>query len=136
MGVMTVTATGAATPDLAWQRYHYLQRWTSWASHLTGVDAETPTLIAGTRGRVKILRVATARFRILRVNPQARTWSWRVRFGPLNLLLDHGLDELATGTRAWVRIRGPWLILVLYRPLMWWALRRLASDTNLGADKT
>src|SRR5699024_6701917 len=75
-------------------------------------------------------------FHILRVNPQARTWSWRVRFGPLNLLLDHGLDELATGTRAWVRIRGPWLILVLYRPLMWWALRRLASDTNLGADKT
>ena len=37
MGVMTVTATGAATPDLAWQRYHYLQRWTSWAPHLTPV---------------------------------------------------------------------------------------------------
>ncbi|WP_231295160.1 SRPBCC family protein [Corynebacterium efficiens] len=140
MGVMTVTATGAATPELAWRRSYYLQRWTAWAPHLTGVDADTPTLAAGTRGRVEILRIATARFRILRVNPQARTWTWRVRVGPLNLLLDHGLDELPTGTRAWVRIRGPWLILALYRPLMWWALRRLVSATNLGTtlgtDKT
>lgn len=136
MGMMTVTAQGAATPELAWQRYHQLQHWTSWAPHLTGVDADTPTLTAGIRGRVEILRIATAGFRILRVDPAARTWTWRVRFGPLNLLLDHGLDQLPIGTRAWVRIRGPWPVLLLYRPLMWWALRRLVSATELGADET
>ena len=136
MGMMTVTAQGAATPELVWQRYHQLHHWTSWAPHLTGVAANTPTLNPGTRGRVKIAFLLTACFRILRVDPIARTWTWRVRFGPLNLLLDHGLDQLPTGTRAWVRIRGPWPVLLLYRPLMWWALRRLVSATDLGADKT
>lgn len=85
---------------------------------------------------MEILRIATARFRVLRVDAHARTWTWRVRFGPVNLLLDHGLDQLPIGTRAWVRIRGPWPVLLLYRPLMWWALRRLVSATELGADKT
>lgn len=122
---MMVTAQGAATRDLAWQRYHRLHHWTSWAPHLTRVDADTSTLVPGTRGRVEIAYLLSARFRILRVDPGARTWTWRVRFGPLNLVLHHGLDELPTGTRAWVQIRGPWPVLLLYRPLMWWALRRL-----------
>lgn len=125
MGLMVVTALGKVDLETAWQRYLYPQNWDSWAPHLTGVASDTPVIAAGTRGTVKVVHFFTAHFRILAVDPAARTWTWRVRFGPFRLLLEHGLDADYAGTRAWIRIWGPTPFLILYRPLMTWALHRL-----------
>lgn len=107
MGLMVVTALGKVDLETAWQRYLYPQNWDSWAPHLTGVASDTPVIAAGTRGTVKVVHFFTAHFRILAVDPAARTWTWRVRFGPFRLLLEHGLDADYAGTRAWIRIWAP-----------------------------
>lgn len=125
VGPMMVTVQGAAEPETVWRRYLYPELWSSWAPHLTGVQSDTPVIAAGTRGTVKVVHFFTAHFRISHVDTAARTWTCRVRFGPFRLLLEHGLDADHAGTRAWIRIWGPTPVLVLYRPLMRWALHRL-----------
>ena len=66
------------------------------------------------------------------MNPQARSWSWLVRVGPIRLVLHHDAilhhsGDGAPGTLARIRMDGPWPVLVAYRPLMRWAMRRLVS---------
>lgn len=124
---------GPAAPEEAWERYLHPERWTTWAPHLTSVAASTAVLRRGTTGTVTALGVVPARFEVLSVDPESRSWSWAVRVGPVELVLHHSLSSLsaraggsdAPGTAAGITMTGPWPVLTAYRPLMRRALRRL-----------
>ena len=123
---MTVTRTGPARPSDVWEHYERLDLWTAWAPHLTNVRADSETLLPGTEGTVRALRVVPVPFRVLSVQAAQGRWSWRVRLGPLELTLAHWVSPSSSGgTRAGVTVHGPAAVLVAYRPLMGWALSRL-----------
>lgn len=121
---------GPASPDVAWGRYLCPERWSTWAPHLSSVSSSTPVLQRGTTGHVTALGIVPARFEVLSVDPEARSWSWAVRVGPVELVLHHSLIAqaggcAAPGTAAGITMTGPWPVLRAYRPLMRRALRRL-----------
>ena len=66
-------------------------------------------------------------FEIRSVDATLRQWSWRVGLGPLGLVMDHGVEEFGTGSRAWVRIHAPAPLVAPYAPIARLALRRLVS---------
>lgn len=126
----TVSARGPASPDVAWERYADLDRWPEWAPQITGVDAPARRLRPGLRGTVRAVGVVPVGFEVLDVDEAARTWSWRVRVGPITLELTHGVegDPLQdVGTRTWLRTAG-WPPVVLgYTPLAFVALHFLVA---------
>lgn len=128
MGSVTVEVTGPAPVTTVWERYLRPELWTGWAPHLTRVRATSRTIVPGTSGTVTALGVVPARFEIRHVDPGERSWSWLVRVGPIRLVLHHRV-----GTLARIRMKGPWPVLLSYRPLMRWAMRRLVSgETGPG----
>ena len=98
---MTVTRTGPARTSDVWEHYERLDLWTAWAPHLTNVRADSETLLPGTEGTVRALRVVPVPFRVLSVQAAQGRWSWRVRLGPLELTLAHWVSPSSSGgTRA------------------------------------
>ncbi|RSZ65562.1 SRPBCC family protein [Corynebacterium hylobatis] len=128
MAVITVDVTGPAPVETAWQRYLHPQNWTDWAPHLTRVRASTRTIRPGTTGTVTALGVVPARFTVLSVDPDNFAWAWTVWVGPIRLDLHHDLVAGDNSTLARIRLVGPRPVLLAYRPLMRWAMRRLVSD--------
>ncbi len=123
---MTVTRTGPARPADVWAHYEQLDLWSTWAPHLTRVRSDARTLRPGARGTVTAVGLVPVPFRVLTVQPSLWRWSWRVRLGPVALLLEHNVAPAAGGgCRAGVTVHGPAPVLLAYRPLMSWALRRL-----------
>jgi hypothetical protein len=132
MATVTVEVTGSAPASTVWRRYLHPELWTGWAPHLTHVSATSRSIAPGVGGTVTAFGVVPARFEILHVNLADRSWSWVVRVGPVRLALHHDViachgDDGAPGTLARIRMEGPWPVLVAYRPLMRWAMRRLVS---------
>lgn len=132
MATVTVEVTGPAAASTVWERYLRPEAWTGWAPHLTDVSATAANIAPGVSGTVTALGVVPARFEILHVDHAQRSWSWVVRVGPVRLVLYHDViahpgPDGAPGTRARIRLEGPWLVVVTYRPLMRWAMRRLVS---------
>lgn len=132
MATVTVEVTGPAAASTVWERYLRPEAWTGWAPHLTDVSATAANIAPGVSGTVTALGVVPARFEILHVDHAQRSWSWVVRVGPVRLALHHDViahpgPDGAPGTRARIRLEGPWLVVVTYRPLMRWAMRRLVS---------
>lgn len=128
MAVMTVEVAGPVPVQTAWQRYLYPESWTDWAPHLTGVQASTGTIRPGTTGTVTALGVVPARFAVVSVDPGNFAWAWTVWVGPIRLELHHDLVAVEGTTLARIRLAGPRPVLLAYRPLMRWAMRRLVSD--------
>ncbi|MFC5947030.1 SRPBCC family protein [Pseudonocardia lutea] len=127
----TIDATGPVPADEAWDRYARPRRWPEWAPYLLGVEASADRLVPGMTGRVRgPLRLAVP-FTVTEVHepggagpagsPAARpgtgSWAWEVRFGPIGLSLDHGVEPRGSGTRTWLTVEGPWPVLALYLPL-------------------
>ena len=57
----------------------------------------------------------------------ARTWSWLVRIGPVDLDLRHGVEADGTGSRTTVDIEGPAVVVLAYGPVARYALGRLVK---------
>jgi hypothetical protein len=81
--------------------------------------------VPGLIGRVHGLFGVTADFEVLTVDEALRTWSWRVRSGPVTLTLHHAVLGAAEGTRATLEIEGPALVVLPYAPVAQVALRGL-----------
>lgn len=123
---VSTSARGPVPPREVWRRYAVVALWSSWAPHLTRVEASDEVIRPGTTGRVWALGVVPARFVVDVVDPAAMTWAWTVRCLGLTLCLHHTvLPGRGHGTRTALRIRGPWWAVMPYRPVAWWALRRL-----------
>jgi hypothetical protein len=126
MGELTLRATGPRPADEVWERYADPQRWSSWSPQIRRVDA-VGRIRPGLTGRVASwVPGLQLGFRVLEVDARRRTWSWSVRSGPLDLVLEHGVAGAGNGrSSTWLRLRGPSLVLLAYAPLARMALRRL-----------
>lgn len=77
---------------------------------------------SGTVGSVAGIRVV---FGIETVDREGRRWSWRVRFGPVVLRLEHDVRAHSRGSTTTLAMEGPRLALLAYAPLARLALHRL-----------
>ncbi|MEU8563736.1 SRPBCC family protein [Streptomyces cyaneofuscatus] len=128
----TVRAVGAASAETVWQRYVRTDCWPTWAPQIRAVEAEAE-LRAGMRGRVVPVVGPGVGFLVEAVDHEARTWSWRVRIGPVRMRLWHAVRERApSGAETELRIEGPAPVVVVYAPLARLALRRLVSPGDGG----
>ncbi|WP_168582816.1 SRPBCC family protein [Gephyromycinifex aptenodytis] len=136
----SLTEQGPVAADEVWDRYVVPSRWTSWAPHLTAVNASEPTIHPGTTGSVTAAGVVRASFVVDEVDAARRRWSWTVRLGPIVLHLVHrvldpgsladagpGRSQVQPGCTTQVEITGPRLVVLPYLPVMSFALRRLVS---------
>lgn len=133
----TLRATGPLPADAAWERYADLDRWTHWAPQISGVsvaEGRSRRLHEGLRGTVRAAGVVHVPFEVVAVDEAARTWSWRVRLGPVRLHLDHGIEEPRPDdaphvrSRTWLRTTGPALVVLPYAPLALIALHSLLLE--------
>ena len=120
-----VSATGALHPNAVWERYARPSELPSWAPQIRRVESAQDRLAPGLTGRVHGLFGVTADFEVLAVDDALRTWSWRVRSGPVTLTLHHAVLEVAEGTQTTLEIEGPALVVLPYAPVAQVALRRL-----------
>jgi hypothetical protein len=132
-GSLRQSATGAVDTDEVWERYTQPRWWPVWSPHLREVDYPDAVIRPGTTGRVTGVGGVVAVFRIEAVDHEARTWSWRVRSGPLRLSLDHGVDAAGVGSdhpggsTAWLVTHALWPVAAGYAPVAHLALGRLVS---------
>ncbi len=119
-------AAGPVGVEEAWQRYLRPERWSEWSPQVRHVDSDSEVIVAGSAGTVRTVGGVHVRFVVLDVDAAARTWSWRVRVGPVVMVLEHLLHERpGGGTRAEVVIHAPFPVSRLYRVPATVALYRL-----------
>jgi uncharacterized protein YndB with AHSA1/START domain len=129
----TLAVTGAAPPDLVWAGYLQPARWPGWSPQIRAVDYPHAELAAGTAGVVRGPCALAVPFEILDVDPENRSWTWRVHPPAVGALtLAHGVESAGRGTRTTLDITGPALVVLAYLPVATLALRRLVRDPQPG----
>lgn len=124
----TVAAAGPADPAQAWDRYAVIDRWPSWAPPIQRVEASAERLAPGVTGVVHGPLGVRVRFTVEQVDDLLRTWTWRVRSGPVRMTLRH--EVLATadgGSATTLTVDGPAWVVLLYPEIARVALARLVS---------
>jgi hypothetical protein len=125
--VLEVDAVGSVAPEEAWRRYSRASLWPTWAPQIRGVSGAGDPVRPGDRGWVRGPWPLRVPFTILDVVDDERRWSWRVGLGPAAVVMEHGVEALDVGSRAWVRIAVPAVLAAPYAPLARLALRRLVA---------
>ncbi|MFE9685212.1 SRPBCC family protein [Streptomyces sp. NPDC006285] len=101
----------------------------NWSPQIRAVHTDTAYIAPGARGSVEPVPGPAVAFVIEDVDHERRSWSWRVRLGPVRVRLLHDVRPRrgGTGTGAETRLvmQGPLLALVAHAPLARLALRRL-----------
>lgn len=124
----TVAAAGPADPTEAWERYAVIARWPTWAPPILRVEASAERLAPGVTGVVHGPLGLRVSFEVETVDQLLRTWSWRVRSGPIGMKLRH--EVLATadgGSATTLTVEGPAPVVLLYPEVARLALVRLVS---------
>lgn len=124
---MLISVDGPAAPAEVWRRYTSPPAWPGWAPQIRYVDTPDDPISAGSRGVVHGPLLLRVPFEILDVDHATRRWSWRVGVGPVGLRMEHGVDDAPTGSRVWVRIHAPSLLVLPYVPVARLALRRAVA---------
>ena len=128
-----VGACGPADAEVVWRRYAVPSRWSTWSPQVRGVTCESPDepVRAGTRGVVHGPAGLRVPFEVTEVDEERRRWTWRVRLGPLDLAMTHGVGTRRDGRCCvWVGITGPLPLVAAYAPVARLALRRLVDGTG------
>jgi hypothetical protein len=123
--VRTIRARGSASPEIAWQRYVELAQWSSWAPHITGVEAEATYLRVGLTGVVRVVGGLGVPFTVTALDHPAMTWSWIARVGSLALTFTHTVVPAVDGSTTTLAMEGPAVLVTGYIPLAEIALLRL-----------
>ena len=123
--MLEVDAEGPAAPDEVWLRYSHASRWPSWAPQVSSVSGAGDPVAAGDRGWVRGPFPLRVPYTVLDVDHDLWRWSWQVGLGLASVLMEHGVDALDVGSRAWVRIDLPAALALPYAPVARLALRRL-----------
>ncbi|TGO03959.1 SRPBCC family protein [Serinibacter arcticus] len=116
---LTLRVRGPLPAEAVWERYADPSLWRAWGPYIRGVDGLGPRLRAATRGRVLGPLGVVADAVVAAVDEDARTWSWAARSGPFVLRLTHGVESVvlrdgASGTRAWLTVRGAPVVVLAY----------------------
>ena len=85
---LTLGAAGAASPELAWERYVQVAYWSRWSPQIRSVTCSSPRIRTGSTGRVHAMLGVGVDFVVGSVDETARTWVWTVSKGPLTLAPD------------------------------------------------
>ena len=135
MTTVTLSARGTAPVELAWERYARPTLWSTWSPQIWRVEATADRIAAGVTGTVRAVGGLPIRFTVLAVDERARTWSWRVRLGPVTMTLDHAVRPDAShapdGSATDLRVDGPALIVLGYAPIARLALGRLVRGGSV-----
>lgn len=126
--MLVVDAEGPAAPDEVWRRYSHASQWSTWAPQIRRVSGASDPVAAGDHGWVRGPFPLRVPYAVLDVDPDAQRWTWRVGLGPASVVMEHGVDALDVGSRAWVRIALPAPLALPYAPLARLALRRLVGS--------
>ncbi len=119
-------ATGPLDPDAAWERYAVPALWSTWSPQISGVDATTPRIAAGTTGIVHGPLGVQVPFEVLSVDERQRRWTWRVRAAFATLELVHAvLERPDGGSDTTLEVTGAAPVVLAYAPLAGLALGRL-----------
>ena len=127
MAIRHLAARGAAPVDQAWRRYAEISLWSTWAPQISRVQASSDELAVGVNGTVYALGVLPIPFTVTSCRPEARTWSWLVRIGPVELNLRHAVEADGAGSRTTLDIEGPAVVVIGYAPVARFALSRLVK---------
>ncbi|MFF8558427.1 SRPBCC family protein [Streptomyces albidoflavus] len=128
MATRTVSRAGPVAQETAWERYARPALWSQWAPHIRRVETDAGRIAPGVRGRVFSYAGVRVRFTVERVDEEQRRWTWRVGLGPLVLRLGHEVTAApGGGSRTRLTVSGPLPVVVLYRPVAAWALKRLVA---------
>lgn len=122
---LTMRAAGPADPSEVWERYASPQRWATWSPQISRVETAAQRIAVGAVGTVRGPLGTRITFVIDKVDEAARTWSWRVRIGPIALRLWHRVDARGDGSTTSLRVHGPLPVVLGYAPLAQLALNRL-----------
>lgn len=125
MATFSLHATGAADPDVVWERYVVPSLWASWSPQIRSVRVDSDRLSAGLRGAVVGPLGVKVPFAILAVDDVARTWDWEVSLLGVKIRLHHAVAPAAEGTRTDLHLRGPLVLLIPYLPIAQLAMLRL-----------
>lgn len=121
------SAEGPAPPVEVWERYAEPGRWAGWAPQIRRVRTDAARIAPGVTGTVHGPLGVRVGFVVTAVDEDARTWVWDVHVGPVRMHLRHGVEARGGGSRTWLTIRGPALVLAAYLPVARIALRRLVA---------
>ncbi len=128
-----MATVGPVEADEAWERYAVVARWPSWAPPIMRVEASAARLQPGMTGVVHGPLGLRVTFEVETVDESARTWSWRVRSGPVRMRLEHAVLATPTAgsnpslTVATLTLEGPAAVVLPYAEVARIALARLVS---------
>ena len=125
-GYPALEARGPAPVDQAWRRYAEIPLWSTWAPQISGCR---PAAInwPSRGGTVYVSACCPSRSRVTDARAEARTWSWLVRIGPVELNLRHAVEADGAGSRTTLDIEGPAVVVIAYAPVARFALGRLVN---------
>ncbi|MGV4891879.1 SRPBCC family protein [Streptomyces viridosporus] len=127
MAELTLRAVGRAHPDTVWFRYTSFRQWPAWSPQIVRVETRDERIGPGARGTIRSFLGVRAAFLVESVDEERRTWTWRVRLGPLRMRLTHEVRPHRDGTETRLAMQGPAPVLAAYAPLARLALRRLLT---------
>ena len=127
IGSAHLSASGSATAAEAWERYARPDLWSTWSPQIRGVETDASRLSAGVTGTVLGPLGIRVSFVVDSFDEAAMRWSWTARFGPIRMVLDHGVDPAPGGCTTSLRARGAWPVLAAYLPIARFALHRLVA---------
>lgn len=127
---VTLQSTGTAEAPEVWERYMDPTAWKSWAPQIIGVEYRGERLTADSTGRVLGPLGLPIDFRVHSVDERAWTWAWSAWFQnhAIGVHLTHGVVSRPDGTRAWLTIDGPTLLVLPYIPVAKFALGKLCAQ--------
>jgi len=122
---ITLHARGDAPPEVVWERYADLRRWSQWSPQVSAVESSGTTLKKGLTGTVIGPLGIEVPFEVVEVG--IRSWAWVVHWAGLDLHLDHKVLPFGGGAETELHMRGPAPVVVAYAPFARIALRRLVT---------
>lgn len=122
---LTLRASGAADAVEVWERYAMPQRWPTWSPQITRAQTAAPRICVGAIGTIVGPLGAHVSFVIDAVDEEARSWSWRVRVGPVTVRMMHAVSVEGRGSTTTLRVHGPLPVVAGYAPVAQLALNRL-----------
>lgn len=133
MTTLGASASGPLSADEVWERYARPSLWSTWAPQIRRVEVDADRLSGGERGQVHGPLGLSVDFVVDVWDDDARRWTWTVtprlprpRGVPVpTLRLEHGVEAAGEGSRTWLRVSGPALVVVPYLAPARLALHRL-----------